>query len=213
MSMHSADYYFKFHENGKLYIEGSDNSTLGNGVHNKDLERAILPRYFQGIKVYGTGYRSLAGLEKLTFAFIPNTYIEISADSFHTCSNLESVVFEDGSKLKTIGFWLLIGTKITTFTIPANVKSISVNSTFRGCTNLKTLYYQGMKDLVADSNTFKDVPSDLKIYVRSDYPYLQIGGRDVIKVLPPHASNIKTCNCKRNSRSINIMLVAVILST
>ena len=212
MSMQSSDYYFKYKGKGRLYVEGSDNSTFGNGVVNKSIERAILPRYFEGKKVYGTGYRSLAFLQNLVFVFIPNTYMVISSDSFQASPMLESVVFEEGSRVESIWFWLLINSKITTFRIPASAKTIRLENSFEGCTNLKTLYYQGMSEMISDSKTFSNVPDDLKIYVRKDYPDSQVGGRDVIKVLPPLNSFIKTCNNKKNSRSYNIMFIAMIMT-
>ena len=196
--MHSNDHYFNYLKSGKLYIAGSNSTIPGNGAFNKDLENAVLPRYFEDKKVYGTGYRALPQLQNLTFVFIPNTYIEISADSFLFCKKLESVVFEEGSRVETIGFWLLNKANITSFTIPPSVKSVWLNSSFSGCTNLKRLYYQGMIELQSDKMTFNDASSDLKIYVRIDYPYSQIGGRDVIKILPPLTSKDKTRINKNN---------------
>ena len=155
--MHSNDYYFKYQSNGKLYIAGSNTIILGNGAYNKSLENAVLPRYFEGKKVYGTGYRALATLQNLTFVFIPNTYIEISADSFLSCLRLETVVFEEGSSVITIGWWLLHRTNITSFTIPPKVKSVMLNYSFYECSNLKTLYYQGMRELISDEKTFYNV--------------------------------------------------------
>lgn len=201
---HSDDFYFTYID-GKLYVRGDNTTEFGNGVFNKEIVDAILPRTFKGTRVYGTGYRSLSCLKNLETVFIPNTYRYIEADTFLNSFNLREVTFEDNYHIKYIWFWLLHSTLISTFTIPHTVKDISLNSTFFNCTKLKSIYYQGMLKLDSDEGTFKNVPNDLKIYVRIDYPYDQIGGRAVTKVLPAPIK-ITMKNCHVNHRFLLLRL-------
>ena len=61
----------------------------------------------------------------------------------------------------------------------------------------------------SDSGTFLNVPSDLKIYVRVDYPYSTVGGRSVTKVLPPLIRKLNTCKVRASQR-LSLGVFAVI---
>ena len=197
---HSEDFNFYYNSAGHFVIGSDPSTSSGNGAYNKSIVDAILPRSFNGIMIYGTGYNSLSKLSSLKTVFVPSTYKLISSDTFHGSTELESVTFEDPKNILDVGFWLFVNSKISTFTFPYNAKRIRIHNSFRGCKNLKSLYYQGMLDVPYDDKTFDGVPDDLKIFVRSDFPYDTFGGRSVIKVLP-RPVDTKTLRCKHQANN------------
>ena len=201
------DFCFHYDYAGRYVIGSDDNLTYGNGVINKNIVHAFLPRQNNGIQVYGTGYRSFMAIQSLKTVVVPNSYKYVDHDSFQGCLSLESVVFEDGIDLEMIGYWLLVNANITTFTFPASVKKIHLSSIFSGCKKLKSIYYRGMMKINEESEAFRDVPDDMKIYVRRDYPYSEFGGRKVTKILdfPKHIS------CKRNAHVCTLFYMTQIL--
>ena len=161
---HSDDFNFLYY-NGHLLIGSSPSNISGNGVCNKSIVDAILPRYFNGVQVYGTGYYSISQLSCLKTVFIPSTYRQISEDTFHGDRALETVTFEDQRSIIYFGFWLFLNANISSITIPYKAKHISIITSFFGCKNLKSVYYQGMLNITSNENTFAGVPADLKIFV------------------------------------------------
>ena len=205
---HSEDFNFYYNSGGHFVIGSDPNTSSGNGAYNKSIVDAILPRSFNGIMIYGIGYYSLSKLSFLKTVFIPSTYRLISSDSFHGSTALESVTFEDPENILDVGFWLFLDSNISTFTFPYKAKRIRIQNSFQGCKNLKSLYYQGMLNVSYDAKTFDGVPSDLKIFVRRDYPYDTFGGRSVIKVLP-RPINSRTLRCKRQANNWMSLMILV----
>ena len=63
----------------------------------------------------------------------------IGSSAFRNCDNLDSIIFEDGSKLTIIGsFAFGECTKIASVTVPNGITSIS-NASFNGCVNLESV--------------------------------------------------------------------------
>jgi hypothetical protein len=182
MTVYHDDNFNYFYENGRLLV-GNGTMVFQNGAFNKSLINAVLPSSFDGVPIYGTYYRCLGGMPNLVSIFIPRTYKEIGADFFYDSYNVTSVVFEDNSQLRKIDAWIAIHSNIVTFTFPASLKIMYLNQSFLECSKLKTIYYQGMLQTEFYSDTFLNVPDDLKIYVRRDYPYETFAGRSVTKVL------------------------------
>ena len=61
----------------------------------------------------------------------------ILSSAFNGCTNLNSVIFEKGSKLTTICSWAFMScTSLTNIKLPNGLTSIESN-VFGGCTNLK----------------------------------------------------------------------------
>ena len=68
--------------------------------------------------------------------YIPNTVTSIETQAFDGCTNLTTVMFEEGSQLETIGEEAFRNcTSLESIVIPDSVISID-NYAFRGCTNL-----------------------------------------------------------------------------
>ena len=65
---------------------------------------------------------------------------------FSGCSNLESVIFAEGSQLTSIGNYAFNGcSSLTSIEIPAGVTSIG-DYAFRVCSSLETIYYNGTEE-------------------------------------------------------------------
>lgn len=77
----------------------------------------------------------------LTSIVIPNSVETIGEKAFYYCSNLQSVNFASGSKLKTIESYAFYSCKITEITIPKSVTSISQDA-FKYCSKLKNIYVE-----------------------------------------------------------------------
>ena len=78
----------------------------------------------------------------LTTIEIPASVETIGYDAFSGCTSLQTVTFEKGSKLKTIGYFAFINcTSLTTIEIPASVETIR-GGAFSDCTSLKTVTFE-----------------------------------------------------------------------
>ena len=204
------DFCFHYDYAGRYVIGSDDNLTHGNGAKNKSIINAYLPRTNNDTQVYGTGYRSLSLLKFLKTVHIPKTYKYIGHDSFRDCPLLESVTFEKNSQVETIGFWLLRNTQIKTFTYPSSAKTIKIQYSFYGCTKLKSIFYRGMLRINNNDNSFTNVSDSMKIYVLKNYPYDDIGGRKVTKVLNPNEFSYQNNICTRYI--IYLVLVFILCS-
>ena len=181
---HDENFNYFYETDGLLYV-GNGSKVFQNGAYNKNIVNAFLPSKFNNVLIYGTFYRCLASLPSLVSIFIPKTYKVIQADLFLNAKNVASVELEQNSELIYIGGWMGLNSKITSFTFPPSLKYMHINQSFFGCTNLKTIYYQGMLQPKYDDVTFWNVPEDLIIYVRKDYPYDTFAGRKITRILNP----------------------------
>ena len=89
---------------------------------------------------------------------IPNSVTTINRSAFAGCSNLTTVIFEEGSQLKTIGDSAFDGcTKISSINLPTSVETISRRA-FYGCTNLTSVVIpDGVKTI--GNNAFEQCTS------------------------------------------------------
>jgi len=73
---------------------------------------------------------------KITAITIPASVTEIAGSAFSSCTSLRSVIFEEGTKLKSMGSFAY--SKITSITIPAGVTN-SLYGAFDGCASLANI--------------------------------------------------------------------------
>ena len=86
------------------------------------------------------------GCTSITKVTLGNQVTSIGGFAFRDCSNLATVIFEEGSQLESIETDAFDGcTGLTSITIPANVTSIG-NGAFLRCSNLANVYYEGTID-------------------------------------------------------------------
>lgn len=92
-------------------------------------------------KIDGKTVQSIAGFARnddLESVIIPKTVTEIEYGTFSNCMNLSQVLFENGSKLKTIGASAFSGCGIAKIQIPNNVTQIG-GYAFAQCMKLTTV--------------------------------------------------------------------------
>ena len=206
-SMSDSIYNFAYQAD-KLYVQGKDISIDGNGVCNRSIVEAYLPPFYQGIRIYGTGYKCLSRLSNLKYVFIPRTYRVIGGDFCHSSSNVETIEFEENSQVSTISGWFAFATSISKIYIPSSVKVLSNAETFRSCIKLKKIFYGGMMKIENNNLFLSGVPSDLEVYVRVDYKYSDFGGRSIKKIL---ANPMLKCTLKHNASHFGLNELACIV--
>ena len=182
----SNDGLFCFHkENNAYIIQGSNISKMHNGILDEfaNIEELIIPASFMSLPVTKLGYRSFRGLSQLKTVFVPKTIIAFHGDVFTSCKKLETVVFEKGSKLKTISIYAFYDTSVKTLDIPSGVRSIGYGS-FSINSNLMNIFINNflVTSNIGDPETMFDrISEDVKIYVPVNYPEETFCSKKVIK--------------------------------
>ena len=199
-------------KSGERYIgDGTDNA--GNGVVDKNIVEAKLPKYFDNVRIYGTWTSTFEGIKTLKSVFVPKTYKILRGDFCVFCSSLESVVFEDNSQIETIEGWFVQQTSVASITLPSSLKKLSSKSTFYGCTKLKQILFLGKIAVGNEYNDiFTNVPSDLVIIVSKDYPSTTFGGRNVNAISLPPTKRILTCLKKHNMKTSLLFMIFICYS-
>lgn len=116
----------------------------------------------------GVEYVGMYAFEKCTNVkslFIPNTLIGIDGHAFDDTSSLETVTFEENSKLEYIDYMAFEGSGFSEITIPESVTDIYDNA-FLMCKNLSKVYFEGdaPNHLEEDENAFNWCSPDLVLY-------------------------------------------------
>ena len=119
-----------------------------------NIKSVILPNTLTAI---GTQAFCLSSLVSIS---IPASVETIEGGAFFRCTALQTVTFEEGSKLKTIkngSIWSGVFescTSLTTIEIPASVETIGYDAFF-GCSSLKTVTFEkGSKLKTVETNVF-----------------------------------------------------------
>ncbi len=98
-----------------------------------------IPSTIDGYKVVEIGSSAFANNASIVYVTIPDTITKINSKAFRNCTNITSVIFEEGV-LTTIGSYAFDGcSSIISIEIPDTVTLIDYGS-FRECTNLRRLY-------------------------------------------------------------------------
>ena len=77
---------------------------------------------------------------------VPRSVEKIEDSVFEDCTNLKEVVFEEGSKLRTIGDKCFYSTGLEEITLPKMLKRIG-EDVFSECSNLKKIYIDDHCDI------------------------------------------------------------------
>ena len=133
------------------------------------------------MKVKILSYQCFRKTPNLCTAFIPNTIIEMNADTFKQCTKLHTVIFEENSNLISMKHVEFYDTALQTITFPIKLKQISYQM-FYNCISLKSIIIPNFLSS-DDANMLSGAPNDLKILVPMNYPYDKFGNRNVVKVL------------------------------
>ena len=189
---------------------GKNNDDYHNAVKDEFVESLtdlIIPSHYNGKKVIRVGYRAFSCLPNLLSAFVPNSIIEIRGDMFLKSEKLNTITFEDNSKVENLELYTFFETNISQITIPSSVKTLNRRN-FYNCKHLHTVIFLGIA--YSDYNdVFEECNEDLRILVPLNYPNDSFGGRIVIKTMPYFASFKKT-SCSH--RAINFVIYFHILT-
>lgn len=134
-----------------------------------------------------TGYIDDSGWDDVMIldVTIPASVVSIGAYAFegNYSGAINSVTFEEGSTLKTIGEGAFSGSAITSFVVPATVESIGAVA-FADCDKLATLTFaeaENAPDLVFGDPTLANTGDD---YISAGY-YTVIGGTAITEITFP----------------------------
>ena len=129
------------YETGYSWYPIGDVTGIGRAAfQNTDIESVTFHSNIETIVQY-----AFNGCEKLTSIEIPNTVKEIGSEVFGNCINLQSVIFEEGSKVDSLGgqdgdpgYMFYHCTNLTEVVLPDSIASIP-EGTFGKCTSLVNL--------------------------------------------------------------------------
>lgn len=151
------------------YVTGKNGKLL---IHADMLEKVTLPK---GVKSLATYLFAYSGLKSVV---IPASVEELSGATFNGCMNLESVVFEEGSKLKTIGYYSFMYCKnLKSLVLPNTVETINHN-TFSYCISMNEiviplsctkLVFSSFTGWTAEQTVKFRVPENMFTSVATDY--------------------------------------------
>lgn len=135
-------YVFSFVANADSYGELTykvSNGKVAITDCNTSVKSVVIPETINGYPVTSIDVSAFEGCTSMTSVTIPSSVFLINSAAFSKCSSLESVIFENGSKLDSIGRYAFDKcTKLDSFEIPSSVSLIS-GYAFQGCTSLTTI--------------------------------------------------------------------------
>ena len=178
-------FIFQKYQHGLQLGIGNDtdhNSVLDDKVNT--LTEAIIPSHVQNKPVIRFSYKALRNIPNLEIAFIPRTVREIRGDTFLRCYKLTTVVFEENSEIEFFTWYIFYETNISTITFPSSAAFIDYKSFYK-CKNLKNVIILGFLHSNA-TDLFEGAAENISIYVPSNYPWNEFGGRSVIKIMPEY---------------------------
>lgn len=116
---HTGEMKFALNADGKSYYL---DSYIG---HDKFV---AIPKEYRGYPVTAIGPEAFKNNPRVKRIFISNKITEIENNAFVETDNLESIEFEEESKLEIIGKRAFYGTSLKSITIPKSVKTISAEA-------------------------------------------------------------------------------------
>lgn len=151
------------------YVTGKFGKLL---IHADMLEKVTLPEGVKSLALYLFAY---SGLKSVV---IPASVEELSGATFNGCMNLESVVFEEGSKLKTIGYYSFMYCKnLKSLVLPNTVETINHN-TFSYCVSMSEIViplsctkldFRSFTGWTAEQTVKFRIPENMFTSVATDY--------------------------------------------
>lgn len=137
-----------FEENSKLTVLGE--YAFAEDYDFEDTDNHKLASIELPASLTEIGENAFEYCWKLTGITIPANVTKIGAYAFRNCGNLTTVTFAEGSKLETIGQRAFSSSGITSFTVPASVKTIEGGGkgqldsmgAFHSCLELRTVLFE-----------------------------------------------------------------------
>ena len=134
---------------------------------------------------------------------IPFTVEEIQHAAFAFSYSLKNVVFEQGSRLATIGANFIHETNVSRIVLPPNVKNIAKGA-FEHANALSIIVYCG--DIKIDSNLIVQ-SSSVKAYVPTNFRYSSFGGIPILKTNQCQQINYVS-RCSQRKSSSNFFIIS-----
>ena len=159
-----------------------------NGLKNLNLVDCVIPRTFNGKKVYGLAYRCFHSAPNIVKVFIPKTSTIFIGDSFANCKQIKEIFFEDGFHNVNLSSYTLIGASITSFRFPIGS---SIGDFFFAESKIQDIYIYDFMSFNT-KETFDKCLQAINIYVPVNYPYNSFGGKSVKKILPNYIQNVES---------------------
>ena len=126
---------------GLVYLPyGSDGYSVDGGGFVTS-GAVVIPPSYRGLPVVHIAQSAFLNTD-ITSVTIPASVKRIGNGAFSSCFSLETVTFESGSSLETIGeYAFALSSALTSITIPASVKDIRLHA-FQDCSNLATVTFE-----------------------------------------------------------------------
>ena len=135
------------------YYSESTNSYHVSGIGTFTGTDLIIPSTYKGLPVTEIGY-AFSNCNLLESVYIPNSIISIAEGAFMGCSNLQSVIFEKNSNLKTINYSAFAScTSLKNLILPESITFVA-RFAFDGCTSLEYNEYNGFFYLPSANNPY-----------------------------------------------------------
>ncbi|MCH5180475.1 MAG: leucine-rich repeat protein [Erysipelotrichales bacterium] len=104
--------------------------------------KCYIPKYIGGKEVRFLDDTVFSGKTNVREVVIPNTIVEFGVSVFYNCKYLETVIFEDESKLEIIGHYAFYGCEsLTSIQIPYGVNYIGIEA-FYNCVALENILFE-----------------------------------------------------------------------
>ena len=152
--------------------------------------------------------------------FIPKSVRRITGAAFSGVFNLETVIFEPGSRVSIIGGSVFAWCeKLQIIILPPSIRSID-SYMFHGTSSTKSVYYCGSNELT-DTKLFESPCStfDVTVYVTNKYPTGKlIGGKNKIvtnleKCAPYYEVFDNRITCKNSRRVLKMSCTFIVILT
>ena len=130
---------FTLNEDGASYTVALNTSHSGPAKY--DDPNIVIPASYNDLPVTAISHSGFSNTG-ITSVTIPNTVKTIGRRAFHGCEQLQTVTFEEGSQLQTIGEEAFAEcTALAEITLPRSVASLGEGA-FADCNNLKSVVWE-----------------------------------------------------------------------
>ncbi len=103
------------------------------------IKNIVIPSSVNTIRRYAFGRTNISSI------IIPASVNTLESHTFYYNKSLNTVIFEKGSQLKSIGYYCFGDTSLSRIMLPSTLTSIS-DYAFYACNNLSGIYYQGSQE-------------------------------------------------------------------
>lgn len=129
---------------------------------------------------------------------------------YNNCTKLESVVFQENMKLKSLSYFTFYGTNLTVLDIPSSVSSVR-KYTFNMMPNLRVLYIHSFMKSISSEAFIGIDASSIELHVPYNYPNKTILGIPLLKDLESPKKQTR-CFCNSSTNRISLLSALLVLT-